>query len=438
MRIPISNTKQSSHNIAMMFVLSFFFPILGAIFSFFTYRDKNAKNIFWLFCSFLGLIHIFHPEGTVLGEGADGGRYALELISMYYNIKSFDQFLHVLSSNSTFEIYQPFFTFLISRFTSNPHWLFWGFSIVYGYFYSRNIWYILDKIPGKIPKGIWILILFYILICPIWNINGVRMWTALHIYCFGVFPYLFDNDKSKLPIAISSIFVHFSFIMPVALLSIYFLIPNRIRVLEKFLIITLVFFFVTLGIEIFSVKQIGDFLYKIAPNLFETNISGYLGSEYIDRIDQMANEKSILYKVVMYAGKYGISYLVLLCFYLFHKNARLCIYKDNISRIFSFGLLMYSVANILAILPSGSRFIVLARMFILPSIILILSYLGYKNTISNLFTKIVLVLFLLVIVMQFRIGMESYGIDLFFGNFITAIFIESNVSLFMIINSILE
>ena len=39
------------------------------------------------------------------------------------------------------------------------------------------------------------LIFALILVIPIWFINSFRMWTAFHVFIFGLLPYIFENKK---------------------------------------------------------------------------------------------------------------------------------------------------------------------------------------------------------------------------------------------------
>lgn len=413
MRIPISNTKQSSHNIAMMFVLSFFFPILGAIFSFFTYRDKNAKNIFWLFCSFLGLIHIFHPEGTVLGEGIDGGRYALELIYMHNNIDSLTQFLGTLYNESELDIYQPILTYFVSRFTDNPHWLFFVFAIVFGYFYSRNIWYLFDKLPSKFPKILWILIAYYILICPIWNINGVRMWTALHIFVYGAMPYILEKKTKGIGWCFLSVFVHFSFIVPLLILIVYRLFYI------KHVILLFVFYIVSLFVKTINWNFLRDLLSNIS---FLQTKTSYLSEEYIEVIESRQYAWHVL--LAEDVSYWVIQILIFISFYLYCKDR--INWSECLKNLYSFSLFIYSISNVMSSIPSGSRFLIVSKMFMLPFIILLLANNLYGKKKSILLFYIPLIF---SIIFQIRTGLDYYGIMLFIGNFITASFIVSDVPL---------
>ena len=188
------------------------YPLWSLFLSIKHFRMPQAKNLFWLFCCFLGLIHIYFPEG--IEDGYDGTRYAQNFITLHQQDFSLNNFISSFFSDEGFvDIYQPVITFLLSIVTGNPHLLFLIFAIVFGFFYSRNIWFILRKFPNTIGFPLIILTLFFMLICPIWEINGVRMWTALHVFVYGALPYLYNYDRSKIIWCFISLFFHFFFLL---------------------------------------------------------------------------------------------------------------------------------------------------------------------------------------------------------------------------------
>lgn len=188
---------------------------LGALFSALkNWRQPWAMNVFWIVCAFLGSIQIFHPEGTILGEGADSGRYVLDLMQMHQTVNSYSEVSSTFYNGDTNDVYCPTIMFLVSRFTDNGHVLFFVFAIIYGFFYSRNIWYILNRIKDQQANWQWVMLASFFLVCPIWNVNGVRMWTALHVFVYGAMPYLLEKKKKQLLWSLLALFVHHSFIFP--------------------------------------------------------------------------------------------------------------------------------------------------------------------------------------------------------------------------------
>ncbi len=131
-------------------------------------------------------------------------------------------------SSGYVDILQPMVTYLVSRFTDNPTILFTIFGLIFGYFYSRNIWYVLGKIHGGITLVLFVFVLTFALINPIWNINGFRMWTAAQIFLYGTLPYLLEGKSKGLIWAAVSVFVHFSFLLPLTVLVLFFFSKNKI------------------------------------------------------------------------------------------------------------------------------------------------------------------------------------------------------------------
>lgn len=408
-----AKTIRRQKSSSILYLLFLFLPLLGGIISLTRIRMKAAKNFFVFFCGFLGLIQIFHPEGTVLGEGVDGGRYALELIDMHNNVNSLEQFLGTLYNESELDVYQPILTYIVSRFTDNAHWLFFVFAIIYGYFYSRNIWYLFDRLPNKLPKILWILIAYYILVCPIWNINGVRMWTALHIFVYGAMPYIFDKNKEKIFWCFISIFVHFSFFMPLMILLLYVIlgVKRNIKLAFAFYILTL--FINTINLDVFrNVLESVPFL--------ESRTS-YVSDSSIERMGEISYSwHVVLANEISY---WTIQLFVFISYYISRK-----VNVKELINLFSFSLLIYGVSNILALVPSGARFLVLSKMFMLPAIILLLcKWLEVNKQNNNVLYLSVPLLF--SVIFEVRVAFDYYGIMLLIGNFFTAPLLVSDIPL---------
>ena len=106
-------------------VLTFLFPFVGLISSLANWRQSWAKNVFWLACVYLGAVFIYCPEGTIIGQGIDGGRAVLELMDAYQNQASLSS-LYIASKiiGGGLDIYKTLVIFVVSRFTSNGHVLF--------------------------------------------------------------------------------------------------------------------------------------------------------------------------------------------------------------------------------------------------------------------------------------------------------------------------
>ena len=85
-------------------LLAILWPFAGLITSLKHWRQPWAMNMFWVVCMYLGAIQIYHPEGTVLGDGADSGRYVLQLMDMYNNVHSFSDVSKYFYDGSTIDV----------------------------------------------------------------------------------------------------------------------------------------------------------------------------------------------------------------------------------------------------------------------------------------------------------------------------------------------
>lgn len=404
-----------------MLLLFLLFPIVALPVSLKYFKNINSRNWFWYFCVYSGFVFIYQPEGEVLGTGADGGRYALDLIDMHNNIGTISDLFHSEYVTTSLDYYQVLVTYIISRFTIDAHWLFLVFALVFGFFYSRNIWFVFDRLPGQIPLLYWILVFYYILISPIWNINGVRMWTALHIFVYGAMPYLMDNNRNKLVWCLLAVLVHFSFIIPVVILLLYIVVKTT-HVKIYFLL-----YILSLCVHTIDLVFIRNIIEQI-PLL--SSKSSYLGDSYIEKI----SEAKFATHVIL-AQEFSYWILQILIFFSFMLISKDKERNNKYIRLYTFSLLIYSVANVLSAVPSGSRFIVLSQMFMLPVILfLLLNNLKYYN--KRILGMLILPL-LITIVFKLRVGMDYFSVMLFIGNFLTSPFISSELPLIELIKIII-
>ena len=402
-------------NRTLSYLISLFFPIGGLFYAFINWTQRYAKNVFWIFCSFTGLIFIYQPERAVLGTGADGGRYALDLIYMHNTIHSFSELWGTLYTGSSLDIYQPILTYFVSRVTDNAHWLFFVFATIYGFFYSRNIWFVFKNLPVRCLRLLWILIAYYILLCPIWNINGVRMWTALQVFVFGAMPFLVYKDNKKLVWCFLSLLIHFSFAIPLIVLLIYKLVAVKEKVNVYF-----VFYVVTLFINVADIS----FFRNILDNIpFLESRTSYLSEAYLEVVSE---RKNAFHVVLAENISYWVIQVLIVLVYFYYSRTKQ-IRNEVLTRLFTFSLLLYGCSNIISLIPGGSRFIILSQMFMLPLIIFVLIQLRSRMNVRKMMYVLLPLAF--SVIFQIRVGMDYYGIMLVLGNFFTAPFITSDIPL---------
>jgi hypothetical protein len=366
------------------------------------WRQPWAKNIFWLFCVFFGYTFIIadNIEGS-----ADSARY-MEVLAEYrtsnMDIKAlFKSFYFENSSNV--DIAQPLITFLVSRFTSNPRILFAFFALIFGFFHSRNIWYVLSKM-NRDPNLFLILYLFvFILLNPIWSINGFRMWTGAQIFIFGLLPYLLEGKTKMLPWSLLAVLFHFSFSIPLIILLIYLIFKNRINIYFALFIITSFL----KEIDLYAVQSYLSFL----PSVFQSRASGYTNIDYAESV-AMAGQALNWYLPLASKGLTWVIYMIVIYIYAFSRDF---LKQKGLLSLFCFSVLLYSAANILSLVPSGGRFINVASTLLFAFFILYFSF-PQKTTPLNILKAVSVPLLLLFTLVMMRAGMDYFGMVTIIGN----------------------
>lgn len=408
----------------------FLFPFFALIESVKNFRSPSAKNLFWFFCAFYGLVHIYMPDGVYEGGGADSVRYALTLEHMYNSNLTWSELKNTFydGSNSGTDIYQPIVTFIVSRFTGNAHVLFCVFAIVFGFFYSRNIWLLIETCTGKIGFYLGVFIISFALLTPIWQINGVRMWTALQVFLYGLIPYMLNNDKKKLYWCYCSILFHFSFLFPALLLLLFLFVPYKRNI---FMVVFIISFFVS-QLDLEFVKSI---LYRLGLSAFENKFDLYTTDYVYDKV--IAGQQAVSWhtKLAKNLGNYMYQVSIFISYIgLKHINGS-DERKFLVNRLFCFAALFYTFANVASSIPSGGRFLVLAQML---TSILVIYILPVINTSSILtYYKITAIGLLYPIIFSIRVGTDYWGISLLISNPITCWFIDDNTPIIEFVKSIL-
>jgi len=117
-----------------------------------------SKNVFWIFCVFFGYTFIVAKNDQSYKDSARIAQLLVYYANADMSLGELFRSFYSESSNMV-DIVQPLIIFLVSRFTNSSRVLFTILAVIFGYFYSRNIWYVL----GQIKSNITIVLFVYIL-----------------------------------------------------------------------------------------------------------------------------------------------------------------------------------------------------------------------------------------------------------------------------------
>src|SRR6218665_493379 len=271
----------SKSNKGQFYLLFFVSPLISLINSF-RFRENGVyKNILWLFVVFYGLTICF-PRGD---QSLDGyRRFKSFEMSSFRNDYSFSQFQSEFSDddNTNTDFFEPLLVYAVSRFTSNPHIMFGVYGLIFGFFYSRNLSYVLDRVSQKNIAPLFLLLLALAILNPFWNLGGFRYCFATHLFLYSLLPYFFENKKKNLIWLFLTPFVHFSYLFAVLVFLVYWLAGNRMFIYFFYYIFC--FFLGRIDIPFFT-----SILSFIPSTAIQEKGKAYTYDKYVDRVTDIKN-----------------------------------------------------------------------------------------------------------------------------------------------------
>lgn len=365
------------------------FPFLGLVNAIRNYRSSWAKPTMIAFVAFFGM-------SMVKSDTVDSTRYVQNLEIMYNSNKDFEtiQASFYSGEGGQADVYVTLVTFIFSLFTDNGNILFLFFGLVFGYFYANNIWLVLTQSKGKLQWEQHLLLAAFSLVIGFWNINGVRMWTAAHIFFYGGFLYLFQDKKKGMFIAACSMLVHFSFILPVFLLISYALVRINFRFLYIFYIAS--FFIAELNIDFIRTT-----LENNLPEFMLPKVKTYFNDDYLEGYEEVAVAVNWY---VLYYKKILTYFTVIFISIIFFKTNP----SAQTRKLLGFSLLFLSVANILSLLPSGARFLNVAFLFSLATSFII--YSNVKDVFISRSVRLLSPLLILFCIISVRLSLDYFNV----------------------------
>lgn len=399
-------TRKKSYHL-VYFLLQPFFTTLYYLYNF---RKPAAKNVMWLFAVYYGATFAIGVES----EGADIVSYISDVPRIHSMGFKPTDFLFYHMSTGEFDILRNFLAFFLSFFTDNGFYLIIIFGLIYGYFYSRNIWYILNLLEGKTKPYTRVLMFCLFLVIPLWSMNGFRFWTGAHVFIYGLLPFLYEkNRKSLIWCFITPFIFHYSFLSAVLPIIGYLVLGSRVRLYY----IAFVFSF------IFSEVNL-DYFNKLVENYAPTSIieksEGYRSEEMQERKAEFKETRETVWYARYYkdTAKYVLAIYIFVIYVAYKRRQE----EDvELMRLFSFVLLFFAFANIFSSIPSGYRFMKVSNFLTFSFLIVYYQNNKVPQAVTNL-TGFAGVFLLLSYFVVLRISWYSFSVMTMFGNPFTAIY----------------
>lgn len=418
MRVTPTKALGDKNSVVALF---FLWPFLALLFVLKNFRLSWAKNVVWAFIVFYGYTMVVSGDEQT---GSDSVRYRNEFIELSASNITLEGFANLFYVDNTedLDIIQPLVAFLVSRVTNNYHIFFAVLAFIFGFFYSRNIWLILDRKSLNSGSLDFLVILAFIFVVGFWNINGFRFWTATHIFLFAVLSYIIKGNRKYLLLVWFSCLVHFSFLFPSIVFMFYLLIGNKTN-------IYFYFFILTLSASLISSQALVNFMTNNLPSVFQKRTKLYTNEDYAETLSSKIEVTNWYIRYYLTFLKWPIIAFIV---YIFYEGKKLLQRSQRLTKMFNFSLLFGALANIVSLVPSGGRFITVSYIFFLAVIFFYIQY-----TYTNAMVKNILwtssPFLLLFAVVSIRFSFDSIGIATIFGNPVLATILDINIPMINLI-----
>lgn len=408
----------SRSSIYLLFILS---PFLSLLKAFAHPERKWAKNVVWAFFVFFGSTFVI-PRETM-----DAASYRDRLIEAHESNWSFSDFTATLYNTEIFQgetdLLEPSIKWIVSKFTSDYRVLFLFFALIYGYFYSRIIWFVLDEFDSF--KGIFysILIISFCIVSPIWYISGFRWYTALVFQFYFLLQYWKHDRVKYLIFGTGSVLIHYSFGLLIPIILLYLLVKKKLNIL--FVIFLISQFIQQIDVEVLA----GLIPQSILPKIFVSESEAYLSGERAELLSIGKSNK------VWYARIYGdwFKWSLIFCLSYIFLNKRSQIMKsDWLLKVFSATFYFFIITTLIQNIPSMGRFMSLAYYCGFLALISYLSLYRPDKRFQNKLAFFAAPGFLLYSSIVFKNGMETFSILTLIGNPMMALFFDYNISILSI------
>lgn len=365
----------------LLFLIS---PFISFLYSLRSVNTKSTYAVIFSFCVCFGMaftISNYRTEGSIDGISYRIWFEEFSNVSSQEFVQDFKDYLTFNGNNQDF--YFDTLAFAVSRFTDNYHWFFMVAAMVFAFFQLKTLRFFSSH--HNFNNTLFCLILMFLFIWnQIFNINGLRFWTAAWIAVYSVFQVYGNDKKSYLLLAFLTPFVHGSYylFLLVVLLSLF------TRKLEK---VWIVLFLTSFFASSFVIEFIQNSSFSL-PMIFADKVDYYTDSFYIQKLKESGTGFWWLEKSSSYLCRFYVNMMVLVLVF-FNKE------KRNLGKttydLYLFLLVWMTFCNLFMGVPSvGSRFFELSFPFVA---FLWLSYFPTKYT---------FIVYLLPIVWIYKIFME--------------------------------
>lgn len=329
----------------ILFVIS---PFISFLYSLKTPNRKSSFIVGFLFCIFFGMAF---TVGNVRNDNSlDGITYRIGFeeyvgdseLTYYAGLEDFLSF-----QGETKDYYFDTVAFLVSRFTSNYHVMFMIFAIIFAFFMYNSLKILTEDEYFRCNLVCLLLIVIFGW-NQIFNINGVRFWTAAWVATYAALQIFYKGKNGYFLLALITPFIHGSYWFFLIILGIAFFF-------RRFKSLWTILFCVSTFVSSFAV-DILDMTAEYIPSFLQKTVAYYTDEMYMHEV---ANAGQAIDSFFRFTSRLYVNLLVIMLI-LGPKPT-----KEHDKSLYGFLLVYMSIVNFYSLIPSlGNRFLMVALPFV--------------------------------------------------------------------------
>ncbi len=393
---PASQTPIVHRSDSLLLGLAILWPAAAAILAFFNLERRVPRLVLTSVMVLLGY------RMVIADERFDAFRLAsfveeIARLRWWEFAQWVDQYC--FSTEKCIDPIQPFFTFLLTRFSDSISFSFAGYALVFSLFSIATLAAVRHDFSRQAKLFSWFFLIAMMATNPIHNIGGFRFNTASWIFLLGVYLVFVRQRDYGFVFLLLSVAFHYSMSVLLVLIFVLRFVSPSIRM--ALFVALLSFTFSPLGSssagwltgsEIFDL-QLGA-VSRAARYLSEGALEAQ--AEALQR----ATSSNLFY---FYYARSGIKIaLGLWMMHLLFIKKRL-IFPKNVERFLIAALLLFAISNVFSWIPSVSRYEVISIQMIYAGFCV--SALAYSSTERATFFALLVPGILFSMLFPLRIGL---------------------------------
>lgn len=345
-------TKKDLYSKIILFIIS---PIISLIYSFKRINTRSSYFIFFITSVLFGLAFTVELPNQGSGESYIDGQFYRANFESYVNrteLEFTEKFNRYISFDSNVkDFFFDTIAFYTSRVTDNYHIMFMIVAIIFSYFALKSLKFFTSE--ESFDNSIVSYILLYLFLSnQIFNINGLRFWTAAWIAVYCIFQIYKNKNNLYYLLALLTPFFHGSYIVFIVVL----ILARTLRKFDRFWIFMFFLSLVFSNLSLYLVQFFTETFNSYLPPFITRLAEQYTSAEEI----ASRKEWSGFGWIYIGFGYIKLAYLTGLLLLLFSK--RKIINSHSATKdLFRFLIVWTTCFNFLLPIPSlGGRFLVLS------------------------------------------------------------------------------